>query len=554
MKETKKGNGRMNNTAVIYIRVSTTEQAEFGYSLKAQEELCRDFATRNSYSILKIFIEKGESAKTTNRTELNNMLSFIKSNKVKVNALIIYKMDRLSRDVYDSLSIRILLKRLNIDLKSVTEPFDDSPFGIFTANLFSSIAQLDNDIRSERTRLGMAQAIKEGRWLWNAPIGYTFKYINQKSYLFPDDKADIVKKIFSDFISGKKQFEIVEGLKESGIILTRQNLNNILRNYLYIGKIKTKSVDYIVTGVHEPLIDEITFYKVQDILNPKIGNTYGYTYSDEFPLKRFLKCPVCGRSLAGSYSKGRHRKYSYYHCVTKSCSFKAIRTEYAEYLFTQYLKSFEMKKDVIEKIFNDLKLYLEKNQNDNKNTIANIKRDITTLETKKEKIEELVIDGTFDRATYLRKKDEIDKDIISKKIQLEDYETGLIDVTGLIEYGKRFIYSLSSLWLNLETAKKRGFQEILFPEGLSIENGEFRTTKISPILSLIEGQNGIINGYQASLAGEGGFEPPVTGPKPVALPLGNSPKKIINFISDLLKIQIENELILKIILLEIFRS
>ncbi|GAH14058.1 unnamed protein product [marine sediment metagenome] len=114
--------------SIIYIRVSTTEQAEFGYSLKAQEHLCKDYAKRNSYEVLKVFTEKGESAKTTNRTELKNMLGYIKANKNKINALIIYKMDRLSRDIYDSLTIRLMLKRLNIDLKSVTEPFDDSPF------------------------------------------------------------------------------------------------------------------------------------------------------------------------------------------------------------------------------------------------------------------------------------------------------------------------------------------------------------------------------------------------------------------------------------------
>ena len=118
--------------AIIYIRVSTTEQAELGYSLKAQEQLCIDYAIRNNYEVLKVFTEKGESAKTTNRTALKSMLAYIRANKNKIDALIIYKMDRLSRDIYDSLTIRLMLKKLNIDLKSVTEPFDDSPFGTFT--------------------------------------------------------------------------------------------------------------------------------------------------------------------------------------------------------------------------------------------------------------------------------------------------------------------------------------------------------------------------------------------------------------------------------------
>ena len=215
---------------------------------------------------------------------------------------------------------------------------------------------------------------------------------------------------------------------------------------------------------------------------------------------------ISDKLLAGSYSKGRHKKYPYYHCTAKGCSFKAIRTDHAEYLFLHYLKSFEIKKDVIGKIFNDLKTHLENMQQDNKNIIFNIKRDITALEAKREKIEELIINGTFDKNTYLRKRDEIEEQIISKKIQHEDYENGLIDVTGIIEYGKRFVYNLSSLWLNLETAQKRGFQEILFPEGLSLENGEFRTASISPILSLIKAQNEALISCQATLAGQSGFE------------------------------------------------
>ena len=239
------------------------------------------------------------------------MLNYAKANKNKINALIVFNISRLSRDMFDSLSIRITLNKLSIELKSVTEPFDSSPIGTFNANLHASLAQLSNDTLSSVTRIGMTQAIKEGRWLWNAPLGYSFEYIHNKSYLVPDDKACLVVKIYNSFVSGKKQYEIIEELKQEGINLTRQHLNNILRNYLYIGKIKTKLVDEIVTGLHKPLIDESIFYKAQEILNPKRG-TYGFTYSNEFPLKRFLKCPECGKNLAGSYSKGRNKKYPYY--------------------------------------------------------------------------------------------------------------------------------------------------------------------------------------------------------------------------------------------------
>lgn len=226
--------------AIIYIRVSTTEQAELGYSLKAQEEICLEYTKRNNYEVTKIFKEKGESAKTSNRTELQNLLKYIKQNNKSIDAIIVYKLDRLSRDAYDSLSLRILFEGLGIKLKSVTEPFDNSAFGKFNANLFSILAQLDNDIRSERTIIGMKQAVKEGRWVWQAPFGYEFIKRDDKSYLVPSKEKDVVVKIFTDFINGKKQFEIIEELKKIyNISLSKQKINHILKNPVYIGKIKT---------------------------------------------------------------------------------------------------------------------------------------------------------------------------------------------------------------------------------------------------------------------------------------------------------------------------
>ncbi len=115
-----------------------------------------------------------------------------------------------------------------------------------------------------------------------------------------------------------------------------------------------------------------------------------------------------------------------------------------------------MKKDVIDKIFDDAKAFLEDKQQDNKNIIANIKRDITTLEDKKTRIEDLAIDGTFDKDTYLKKINEVESEIISKKIQLSDYESGILNIDELIDYGKRFVCNLSSFWLNLEMPRKEG--------------------------------------------------------------------------------------------------
>lgn len=493
--------------AIIYVRVSTSEQAEFGYSLKTQEDICRDFAIRNNYTVLEVFVEKGESAKTLDRPAVREMLEYARINKNKIDALIIHKVDRLSRKSLDYLTVMYKLNKYGIDLKSTTEPIDSSPIGTFTATIMSSVAQLDNDIRAERTKIGMKEAIKQGRWLWNAPYGYSFEYINQKSYLKPNSNAAIVKKVFADFISGKKQYQIVEDLSKSGINITKQHINNMLRNYLYMGKLKTNFFNELITGLHEPIIDEITFYKAQQILNPSKKNSYNIKYNDIFPLKKFLKCPNCGRYLAASFSKGRQKKYPYYHCTTKGCTYKPIRADYAEYLFLEYLRYFEMNKDFINDLFDNAKEFLSGVQQDNKNLVTYIKKEITLLEEKKSKIEDFALDGTFTKETYLKKSNEIDSEIISKKIQLHDYEDQMLNVEELIGFGRQFFLNLSSFWTGLDTPRKRCLQEMLFSEGITLENNIFRTVQISPILSLIEGKKDIKKELVSSLAGQRGFEP-----------------------------------------------
>jgi hypothetical protein len=119
-----------------------------------------------------------------------------------------------------------------------------------------------------------------------------------------------------------------------GIKISKQKISYILKNPVYIGKIKTIFFDEFIQGIHKPLIDKITFYKEQNLLNKNYKQVYKSDFNKDFPLRKFLKCPLCNRNLAGSWSKGRNKKYPYYHCVNKGCSYKPIRREIANNLFT----------------------------------------------------------------------------------------------------------------------------------------------------------------------------------------------------------------------------
>ena len=494
--------------AIIYIRVSTTEQAELGYSLKAQEEACLEYAKRNDYTVLKVFIEKGESAKTTNRTQLQKMLDYSKENKGKIDILIVYKIDRLSRDVYDALSLRLYLNKLGIELKSVSEPIDSSPIGKFTANLFSSLAQLDNDMRSERTSMGMKQAIKEGRWMWQAPTGYKLEKSNGKSYLvINEEQANIIKEIFTLYDNGYRGYELIKTIKQKGLDLSKQTLSKILRNVAYKGMIKVESWfgNEELRGLHEPIIEEELFNRIQfklgvykNFQKPKIF------LNEDFPLRGVIYCPKCGNKLTGAFSTGRNKKYPYYRCSKKNCIYKSKDKYEIEYSFIEFLTKLIPNENLLEDFINSMKS-VWKDKNKTKYNYLNM------LENKTKEI-----DKKIDSLINLHGKNLIsEQDFSSRynKFKLEqqemmqstnEEELSLGDLDSYINYGIGVLRDLPNFWNNSSIEIKNKLGLILFPEGLYYLDKSIGTTKISTILRVFNDKNN----EKSMMVSEGGLEPP----------------------------------------------
>ena len=149
--------------AVIYVRVSTKEQTE-NLSLPTHLRACEDYCRRQGYDVLERFHEEGESAKTTDRSQLQALLKDCRTHKGKVHFVVVYNLTRFAREKYDHFALRAHLKSLGISLRSVTEPIDDTSTGKLMEGVLAAFAQFDNDVRSDRTRAGMRAALELGRW------------------------------------------------------------------------------------------------------------------------------------------------------------------------------------------------------------------------------------------------------------------------------------------------------------------------------------------------------------------------------------------------------
>lgn len=192
---------------MIYTRVSSDEQVH-GYSLESQEKACRDYCNRTGLTVLRVFREEGESAKSLERTQLNLMQDFVLKNMGKVGYVVVWKVDRFSRVIYHHHMLKNFFMQCGTDLKSATEIIENTPQGRFTENILSAHAQFDNDVRAERTVTGMKTKVLNGYWSWGAPWGYrnTTDSLG-KRIIEPDpQKAPVVKYLFEEYSRGTVTF------------------------------------------------------------------------------------------------------------------------------------------------------------------------------------------------------------------------------------------------------------------------------------------------------------------------------------------------------------
>jgi len=313
-----------NKNVILYTRVSTKEQADTGYSLIYQKQQLERYCGFKNYNILKYY-EEDYSAKTfTKRKVYQEMKQYIKANHKNIDALLFIKWDRFSRCLEYALTEIRYLEGINIELECTEQPLDTKrPENLPILAQYLAYPEMENKIISKRVKDGMVTAAKQGCYMGSSPIGYS----NDRdplgnAVLQPNERAEQVRMLFREIATGTKSVKQVKNLlkfKES--VSTCQR---ILRNKVYIGKVRVPehegTPEYWIDGLHKPLIDEVTFYKVQDILDGRVIKTnpkYSKKREDLY-LRDFLKCPVCGRKLTGSPSKGNGGVYSYYYCGNRS--------------------------------------------------------------------------------------------------------------------------------------------------------------------------------------------------------------------------------------------
>lgn len=488
----------LKSQAVIYTRVSSDRQVD-NMSLGEQERICREFCQRKEFSVAQVFVEEGESAKTADRTELQNLLEFCRKNRDRIGHVIVYKIDRFSRKVEDHAALRALLKKLEIILWSASEPINSSTTGMLLENVLASFAQFDNDVRAERSRGGMAARAKEGCWVSKAPTGYvnTRDLMKRPTLAFDEQNISGVKAFFSAFLTGEyTQTQAIKLAQDKGVITTngtpptKMGVIKMLRNIAYTGFIKNSLTDNkLVRGMHPAIITMPEYERIQAILKgrthtltPRTSSTY------EWPLRQYLKCKQCFHPLTASASTGRSgKRYAAYHCAkcTTKTNGATIRIP-ADDAHDNY-EALLAAKQPAPWVLQAFKEIVIRRWNQEFRAVQDERRrlddEIAKLENLKNELFDRWMAGRInDDATY----DDQNQRMTVKKADLELSRSNLraaeLDKEQIVDRAVSFMAAVPVIWKTATLEDKQRFQIAVYKHGIYINSDQtFGTTELSPI-------------------------------------------------------------------------
>ena len=432
----------------LYLRVSTEDQAREGFSLPEQKEKLEMFCKFKNYEIIDYYEDAGISAKTGNyRPEFERLKEDIKAKKV--NTIVALKLDRITRSIYDWENLMTFLDENDAYLDCVNDEINTTNAnGKMISRLLMSVSQNEIERTSERTKIGLAGAIKSGHIPHIAPLGYKHE---DKKLVIDYATKDIVVRIFDLYYNGYS-YKKISNILNNEQVLGKTNWRDstivtILENEIYKGDFvhgkRTKHPVYY-ENVVEPIVSKDMW---EDCQVQKKKNSRSYQRTLIYLYLQKLKCPKCSRILGGkATTKKNGNTYFYYYCNDCKISFKEkIVDDFMSKLVNELVEYDSVVNQfflpMIKQKFDEPKEQLEKEINNQKNRLERIKK--------------VYIDGVFELEEYNK-----ERKIVEKAITELEEKLGTTDCTEELCFTpkdillKRDIDYINKLKLNKEYTEK----------------------------------------------------------------------------------------------------
>ena len=396
----------------LYMRVSTEDQAREGFSLPEQKERLETYCKFKDYEIVDYYEDAGISAKTGNfRPEFERLKEDIKSKKI--NTIISLKLDRFTRSIYDWEELITFLDENNAYIDCVNDDINTTTAnGKMISRLLVSVSQNEIERTSERTKIGLAGAIKQGHIPHIAPLGY--KHEN-KTLVIDYSTKDVAYRIF-DLCYNGYSYKKISNLFNEEKVLGKDNwrdstIQNIIQNEIYKGDFvhgkRTKNPTYY-ENVVEPIVSKEMW---EDCQIQKKKNARRYQRTLTYLYLQKLKCPKCNRILGGKATTKKNGKpYFYYYCNDCKISFK-------ENLINEYFNQFINELVEYDSVVNQFFLPMIRQKFDEPK--EELEKEIIKQNEKLERIRKAYINGAFELDVYNKEKSIVENAISNLQSELD---------------------------------------------------------------------------------------------------------------------------------------
>lgn len=492
----KKKSKSAGGNCVIYTRVSTKEQADTNFSLSTQKKACEQYAQHLNLRVVGYFGGTYESAKTDERKQFNNMLSFVRKSTDKISRIIVYSVDRFSRSGANAIYISEQLKQQGISVCSVTQPADTTTAsGSLQQNIQFIFSEYDNQQRREKCMSGVREALLRGEWCTSPPTGYDIVKTNGEKKIVVNAKGKLLRKAFywkaHDKLSTE---EIRRKLSALGVKLSSQRMSEIFRNPFYCGLLVHNLLEgHVVEGKQEKLVSSQLFLQVNGVLSE---NKQGYSIepeNEEIPLKQFYKCEGCGKYLR-AYKAYKNQKY-YYKCNTTGCKCNRKADDLHD-KFRERLSEFSLNvnEDTRYLIREQMIATFNQLNEQNEETEKELRAKLTEINRKLERLEERYIleeinQGMFDKynKVFSDEKKNVEQ-------ELSKCQVGVSNLEEYVDFALEASSKLTTAWDLGDYRQKQELQFLIFPKGIlyNRKNDECRTEEVDEIFGYFASLNSVL--------------------------------------------------------------
>ncbi len=471
--------------AVSYIRVSTREQAqrggsEEGFSLPAQREANKRKAQSMGALVIKEFADRGESARSANRPELQKMLAYLKEDG-GIDYVIVHKLDRLARNRADDVEINRAFEDAGVRLVSTSENIDQTPGGMLLHGIMSSIAEFYSRNLANEVIKGMGEKARNGGTLGKAPLGYVNVRGRDehgrevRTVELDEERAPLVRLAFTEYATGNWTVrQLAEHLNNRGLTIpptarkptnpvSVRLLQTLLRNPYYKGVISFQGVEY--PGAHEPLVDAATWQTVQDILTAHTNGERQRTHNHH--LKSTIVCGLCGARLLVQHATSRASgTYHYFVCARRhrvhDCTFKAVLIDEVEARVAELYQQIQLSSDDRREIERYLRAEFAHIQANRQQDIQRLTTRQQQLEDQRHKLLEAHYAGAIPLDLLKKEQEQLTSNILAIQRELDGYTADAALVEQHLTQALDLLEDCHRLYLAVPDRLKKLLNQVFF--------------------------------------------------------------------------------------------